>query len=125
MAFKLTKKYDAGSVSAHPIVTIYLTATEFDALAGLPGYPLSKTRHFCEHCGCVFAVDVFHGALEGLMICEIETGDRPVPVPDFARWEVTEDPFFTGGSLSRTSRSDLEAALARLKRLYQSSRTPN
>lgn len=38
-----------------------------------------------------------------------------VSPPDFAKREVTEDPFFTGGNLCRTSRADLLRKLSEFK----------
>jgi len=62
----------------------------------------------------VFSVDVFEGALEGLVLCETEAADaeslRALVFPDFARWEVTENPLFRGGALCRMTAEEIAAA---------------
>jgi hypothetical protein len=49
--------------------------------------------------------------LDGLVLCEVEAGGieelMAAEPPAYAKHEVTEDPFFTGGSLCRTTRADL------------------
>jgi len=112
VTFKLTKKYESDSRLAQPIVTILLSAAEYEALAGLPGHGLSKTRHYHG----VFSVDVFEGALAGLVLCEAEAPDldalRALEFPAFARWEVTENPDFEGGALCRMTAEEIAAAIA-------------
>lgn len=59
----------------------------------------------------MFSIDVFEGELEGLVLCETEAAGlaelMAVEPPAYAKQEVTEDPFFTGGNLCRTTRADL------------------
>ena len=116
VAFKLTKKFESDSMFAQPIVSTWLSVTEYEALRSLPGRDLSKRRCCDEYCGVVFAIDVFHGNLEGLILCEAECESfdalQAVRFPDYARWEVTEDRFFTGGSLCRAEWPQIEAAIS-------------
>ncbi|MBD5185780.1 MAG: CYTH domain-containing protein [Bacteroidales bacterium] len=54
---------------------------------------LSKTRHIIDHEGFRWEVDEFHGALEGLVVAEVELDDAEAcpPLPDFIGREVTGD----------------------------------
>jgi CYTH domain-containing protein len=116
VVFKLTKKFESDSMCAQPIVSIWLSLAEYDALKGLPGHDLSKRRYFDEYDGLVFSVDVFHGKLEGLILCETESESldalQAVRFPDYARWEVTENQLFTGGFLCRAQWPRIEAAIS-------------
>ena len=111
--FKLCKKYAADDPVSASIVNVYLDAAEHALLARLPGRPLGKRRHRLGG----FAVDVFAGALAGLVLAEIDRPERgevlAAAMPDWARAEVTGDPAFTGGALSRLDAEGLAALLAR------------
>ncbi|NTF16810.1 CYTH domain-containing protein [Agrobacterium rubi] len=57
------------------------------------GHEIAKTRHLIEHNGRVWEVDVFHGALAGLIVAELECDDA-AEVTDIPAWvgeEVTYD----------------------------------
>lgn len=57
------------------------------------GRIIEKTRHHVRHGGYLYEVDVFAGALSGLVIAELETPDV-VPADDLPPWlgrEVTHD----------------------------------
>jgi CYTH domain-containing protein len=114
--FKLTKKYAGGTAEAGAVVSIWLTSDEHDALRALDGLDLTKTRGYDEHGGHLFSVDVFDGALRGLALCSVEADDlealRTIVPPPYARREVTEDAFFTGGRLCLASSEELAARLA-------------
>jgi CYTH domain-containing protein len=107
--FKLTQKVPAeqpGPVQG-TITNIYLTEAEYDVFAVLPGRLLTKTRLSLPPLG----VDVFDAHLHGLVLAEAEfaTDDDMyafVP-PPYVVAEVTDDPRFTGGRLSRATRADL------------------
>ncbi|HEV3332984.1 MAG TPA: hypothetical protein VG096_18480 [Bryobacteraceae bacterium] len=119
VAFKLTKKYESESSFSQPIVSVQLWLAEYEALASLPGRNLTKTRHYDEYEGCVFSIDVFQGGLAGLILCEPEAETpqalQEIRFPPYALWEVTEEAFFTGGSLCRGKRPEVEAAIARVR----------
>ena len=111
--FKLTQKIQAraGGAQRGFITSMYLTEGEFSLLAQLPAKTLSKTRYSVPP----FGIDVFEGALEGLLLAEAEfdsaSDAQALPVPSFALREVSSDERFTGGELVRVSRQELLAWL--------------
>ncbi len=116
--YKLCKKFPHETAYSQPIVNIYLGAEEYQALRALPGHGLCKRRFRHTYDGHEFAVDVFEGALSGLVLCEIEADSldelMAVPVPSAFHAEVTADPAFQGGRLCRTSTDELAGHLRRL-----------
>ncbi len=101
--FKLTRKY--GGPRPEPITTLFLEEGEYDLLSQLPAAPLVKHRHHLPVGDHRFAVDVFAGAMAGLVLCEIETDSAEalasIILPDWAGAEVTDDPAFAGAALAR------------------------
>ena len=86
------------------LTSIYLSPEEFRLLSSLPGKVLRKTRHHLGNLdGVDVSVDVFEGALSGLIMAEAEFADVEAmnawPMPDFAYREVTDDVRYTGGRL--------------------------
>jgi CYTH domain-containing protein len=81
------------------ITNMYLSPEEYEVLAALPARELRKRRH---HLGR-YSIDVFEGALAGLVLAETEFPSeedmRAHPDPDFAVRDVTDDVRYTGGSL--------------------------
>ena len=116
---KLTQKYAPapGAFARTVITTSYLTAHEYALFATLPADVLRKDRYGYVVDGQVYAIDRFRGALEGLVLAEIELGSDEAldafPRPAFALADVTDDEVFTGGALCRCSFVDLAPALAR------------
>ena len=82
-----------------------------DALAVLPALELRKRRHSIPPYG----IDVFEGALHGLVLAEAEfDSDEDMalaPVPPGAMAEVTFDERFTGGRFVALSAADLAELL--------------
>ena len=113
--FKLCKKYGSQDPASGPIVNIYLSANEHMAFSGLPGLRLRKHRYRIEHGGHAFSVDVFGGALAGLILCEAEAESadviRALPFPPWISREVTDDLFFTGGNLATAGAAELKRHL--------------
>jgi CYTH domain-containing protein len=112
-AYKLTKKFASNDPSSRAMVSIYLDSGEYDVLArSLVGFALVKKRFYVEG----FGVDVFEGALAGLVLAEIEADTldelNAIAQPSFAIGEVTRDAFFDGGNLCRTTREELRAKLS-------------
>jgi CYTH domain-containing protein len=114
--FKLGKKEvpeppDFGRMA---ITTIYLTEAEHELLAVLPAFELRKRRLSVEHGGRSFGVDVFEGALSGLVLAETELETpidlgQPLDLPDWVVREVTRDERFTGGALAGLSDGERRA----------------
>jgi len=91
---------------------MYLTKGEFGVLAQLPARTLSKTRYSMPP----FGIDVFEGALKGLLLAEAEF-DSPaaadaLSLPSFIFREVSTDNRFTGGQLVRASLQELQIWLS-------------
>jgi CYTH domain-containing protein len=108
---KLTKKFESASPYFQTISRILLSPGEYELLDVLEGDRLKKIRHYHNYRGRVFSIDVFGGELDGLVLCEIEAGGLEelmlAEPPAYVKSEVTEDSFFTGGNLCRTTRKEL------------------
>ncbi|MCA1615578.1 MAG: hypothetical protein LC800_16050 [Acidobacteria bacterium] len=117
--WKLTQKFapDPPDFSRALITSLYLSQYEYETLSGFEGNEIRKNRYPYEHGGRTFSIDIFLGALRGLVLAEIEfdtdEGLRDFPAPDFAEREVTDDELFTGGRLVGLSIDDLRAELKR------------
>lgn len=105
--FKLTKKYEPIAPHVGRIVSMWLSEGEYSDVLAMPGRELRKRRHYFVANGWKYGVDVFAGALEGLVLCEFEGEDErelfSIPAPDFTTAEVTRNIFFIGGPLCRTT----------------------
>jgi lactoylglutathione lyase len=115
---KLTKKLESTSPYVQRIASLPVSPMEYELISRLEGEHISKVRYYHFYQGNVFSIDVFQGNMAGLVLCEVETGSLEelmrVEVPDYAVLEVTEDPFFTGGKLCRTTRDELTRKLAEI-----------
>jgi CYTH domain-containing protein len=108
---KLNKKAESDSPYFATVSRILLSPSEYEILDRLAGDRLKKVRHYHTYRGRVFSIDVFGGELDGLVLCETEADGlaelMSIEPPSYARQEVTEDAFFTGGNLCRTTRAEL------------------
>ena len=108
---KLTKKFESVSPYFQTISRILLSPDEYELFDSLEGDRLRKIRYYHNYHGRVFSVDVFEGELNGLVLCEIEAEGieelMSANPPAYAKHEVTENAFFTGGNLCRTTRAEL------------------
>jgi CYTH domain-containing protein len=99
--FKLGKKYPGTGLSSRPMTNIYLDAAEHATLAALSAAILVKRRH---DVGGGFAIDVFEGALSGLVLAEVSADDdaalAAVATPAWCVAEVTDDSAYAGGTLA-------------------------
>ena len=113
---KLGQKFAFGNVAVNAMMTnIYLDEAEYQTLLALPAQLLTKRRYSIDG----LSVDCFEGALEGLVLAEKEfladdEAARYVP-PAWAAREVTDDPFFRGGSLITLSTGALQERLRRMR----------
>ena len=117
--YKLAKKFQPASPFATPIVNIYLDEAEYGTLCALPGVDLVKRRYFDDVAKQRYGIDRFEGALTGLCMCETECPSldalQALALPSYARVEVTEDAFFTGGHLCRVTPEELTRRLEALR----------
>ena len=62
---------------------------------------LQKTRYYIQHGQDTWELDVFHGALEGLIIAELELDaeDQVFEMPSWIGEEVTFDPNYLNSNL--------------------------
>ena len=114
---KLTKKEPSVSPYFRTIGRIMLTQNEYDILSRLDGRCITKVRHYCDHHGRIFSIDVFQDELDGLILSEVESDGlddlMSIEPPAFAATEVTEDPFFDGGNLATVSQRELGLKLGK------------
>jgi CYTH domain-containing protein len=91
---------------------MYLSEGEFRILAQLAVKQLSKIRYSVPP----FGIDLFDGALKGLILAEVEFEPAQdadaLTLPSFIGREVSTDNRFSGGQLARASRQDVEAWLS-------------
>ncbi len=108
---KLNKKFESTSPYFRTVSRILLSPSEYELFDDLAGYRLKKVRYYHHDRGRVFSIDVFAGELAGLVLCETEAEGleelMAVVPPAYVKQEVTADPFFTGGNLCQTTRTDL------------------
>jgi CYTH domain-containing protein len=116
---KLTQKFapDPADFSRTTITNTYLSAAEYQVLSVFEGNEIRKNRYPFEYEGRKFSVDVFLGALWGLILAETEFASdedmKAFGLPAFAVADVTSDELFTGGRLVELTIDDLRAELAR------------
>jgi CYTH domain-containing protein len=112
--FKLTQKIPEPGPGAQQgwITTMYLTPAEHTLLSQLPAKKLTKTRLSVPP----FGIDIFEGALEGLVMAEAEFDSAhsaaALTVPSRVVREVTADSRSAGGELVRTSPEEPRVWLA-------------
>jgi CYTH domain-containing protein len=98
--FKLAKKYAPDNPLIGPMANLYLTEEEHAVMDRLPGARLSKLRYRVGG----FTIDVFEGALKGLVTAECEATNRMAAmrfeIPDWCIREVTSEVAYTGGNLA-------------------------
>ncbi|HXF41094.1 MAG TPA: hypothetical protein VN687_15370 [Blastocatellia bacterium] len=113
---KLNKKSESPSPYFRTVSRILLSQEEYEFLDRLDGDRLRKTRYYHDHLGRVFSIDEFEGELEGLVLCETEAESledlMSAEPPSFISHEVSEDSFFEGGNLCRTTRAKLSRKLS-------------
>ncbi len=112
---KFCKKYDGGEPPAGAVVNTYLSEAEYAALAVVPAAVVVKRRYRVDE--RLFGLDVFEGALAGLMMCEAEAESmaavQALAFPAWTHRDVTADPFFTGGALAQIHAATLQERLAK------------
>ncbi len=114
---KLTQKYAPApeDFSRTMITNTYLSAVEYEVLSVFEGNEIRKNRYSYEHEGRKYSIDIFMGALWGLILAEtsFETDEEMdnFPLPSFAFMDVTNDLMFTGASLVDQTAEEIRARL--------------
>lgn len=113
----LTKKSPVGEdKSVQKEQTISLTMGEFDAFSMLEGKRLDKVRYHYDYKGLKAEIDVFKGALEGLVLVDFEFASeeekQSFVMPDFCLADVTQEEFIAGGMLCGKSYEEIASELA-------------
>lgn len=109
--YKITQKlpmYQDGS-NGQMLTTIYVEGHAFqEMITALKGYSLQKRRHRLRDPNRGLVVDIFAGALDGLVLAEIEFDSadamRIFIPPAWCAEEVTNDARFRGFDLARDGR---------------------
>lgn len=116
---KLTQKFapDSADFSRTTITNTYLSAYEYEVLSVFEANEIRKNRYPFEFEGRKYSIDVFLGALWGLILAEtdFETDEEmdEFTVPPFAVADVTNEEMFTGGKLVDSTIDELRPAIAR------------
>ena len=108
-ARRLTQRYvpDPEDLSRVVVTDTHLSPEEYEVFSVFLGNEIRKNRYPYEHEGRAYSIDVFLGALWGLMLAQttFETDEemRAFEPPPFAFLEVTNDETFTGARLVNLS----------------------
>lgn len=117
--FEITKKepIDEADSSRQLEQTIPLTPAEYQALAGLPGKRVAKTRYNYIEAGANYEIDVFQEELRGLVLVDIEFDNlatkQAFKMPSFCLADVTQEEFVAGGMLCGKKLADIQNDLDR------------
>ncbi|AID33527.1 CYTH domain-containing protein [Mesorhizobium jarvisii] len=99
---KLTLKFGSGARERDEFEYPIPLVDALEMLDFAIGRVIEKTRHHVRHRGYLYEVDVFGGALAGLVVAELETPED-VPdemLPDWLGREVTGEQKFYNASLA-------------------------
>jgi CYTH domain-containing protein len=116
---KFTQKFapNPEDLSRTLITNTYLNAVEAETLAIFEANEIRKNRYPFEFEGRHFSIDMFLGDLLGLVLAEVSFDNDgeldSFPNPPFAIADVTNNPLFSGGSLSELSFEDVRNEIAR------------
>ena len=114
--YKWTQKVrdDVDDPTTVRITNMYLTKDEYAIVSSLAADELTKTRWHWSFGPSTYAVDVFTGRHEGLILAERELGNDAVgDAPFDVVRDVTRDDRYSGGRLAACSRDDVVDLLGR------------
>jgi CYTH domain-containing protein len=117
--YKLTQKYRSATQNAYEttITNVYLTEAEYNFLEPLEAKIIKKKRYPYSAQNHNFSIDVFEGRHQGLILAEMEFDKESefeeFVLPSFVLKDVTEDLFFTGGSLVTMTDEEFRQGLSR------------
>jgi CYTH domain-containing protein len=114
--YEITKKEpvedDASVQNEH---TTPLTKEEFEVLSKLDGRKTYKIRYYMDYNGYRCEVDVFQGALKGLIVIDFEFDSEEdknnFKMPDFCLIDVTKEEFIAGGMICGKTYEDIKDKL--------------
>lgn len=115
--WKLTQKFPIAppDFSRTVITNIYLSQYEYEVFSIFEGNEIRKNRYPFEFEGREYVVDVFLGALRGLILAEtsFETDEEmdAFEMPSFALLDVSRDEMFTGAELVELTADEIRAEL--------------
>ena len=115
--YEMTKKesVNEGDSARQEEQTIILTETEFNELSKLEGKRVHKTRYYYNHNNRIAEIDVFQGALKGLIVVDFEFKTMEekdsFEIPAFCLIDITQELFIAGGMLCGKSYEDIEENL--------------
>tara|TARA_Y100000310_G_scaffold174705_1_gene174833 strand:+ start:9758 stop:10279 length:522 start_codon:yes stop_codon:yes gene_type:complete len=115
--YEMTKKepVNEDDSSRQEEQTIILTETEFNELSKIEGKRVHKIRYYYNHTGNIAEIDVFQGALKGLIIVDFEfktlEEKDSFEMPAFCLIEITQELFIAGGMICGKSYEDIEENL--------------
>jgi CYTH domain-containing protein len=115
--FEITKKIPVieGDPSNQTEHTINLSKEEFYELSKLEGKRTSKIRYASDYKGVSCEVDVFQGALKGLVLIDFEfvseKEKNDFDMPEFCLADVTQEEFLAGGVLCGKSYEEIKERL--------------
>ncbi len=119
--YEITKKIpvNEGDFSSHTEHTISLSEDEFEALRKASARVVEKNRYNVKINGYTADVDVFTGALTGLVLLDFEFAAEKekenFSKPDCCLADVTQEKFILGGQLAGRSFDDIKNNLSRFK----------
>lgn len=114
---KLTQKFTPAppDFSRTIITNTYLSAYEYQVFSVFEANEIRKNRYPFEYEGRKYSIDVFLGALWGLILAEtdFETDEEMdnFTLPSFAVRDVTNEEMFTGGMLVNLTIEELRSEL--------------
>lgn len=115
--YEITKK-EVVSKGVFKEQTVPLTKEEFEALVSIEGKKVHKIRYFYPFEGRTLEIGVFQGALQGLVIVDVEFSSEEdmqnFGLPGFCLCEVKSKDFLAGGMLCGKSYSDIEPLLKQM-----------
>jgi len=116
--YEITKKEPVADDPSHQNEqTIILTEFEFNELSKFDGKKVHKIRYYYDYKGSTAEIDVFQGALKGLVLVDFEfetvEDKAKFKMPEFCLAEVTSEQFVAGGMVCGKSYSDIEKDLKR------------
>ncbi|MDD5253737.1 MAG: hypothetical protein PHG05_01355 [Candidatus Nanoarchaeia archaeon] len=123
--YEMTKKEPIeDDASEQKEQTIILTEGEFKDLSKIDGKKTHKIRYYYKYGNRIAEIDVFQGALSGLIIVDFEFEDIDekdfFDMPDFCLADVTHEEFLAGGMLCGKSFEEIEKELEKFnyKKLF-------